>query len=754
MKPLFARDGADAPGAEFEAPARPWSRTPSGETLAHVLEVFLREAHLDVDFRSIHEAVARAERDEGGPLAPGSGRIVLLGRELGLRLTNAQWTLREAASRAMKGHSIAVRGLREEGPAWVLVQEGSWRRVRAAVPEEGGLAEPQNFTYGDLASLLGGQGPGDRLHVLTSQPLLPWEGRPSETAGADGHGAPPSPLTRLFRLMRPEREDLWKILLFSAASGTLNLATPLAVDSVVNQVAFGSLPYPLLFLVLAFFVALALSAMMRGVQYFLSELIQRRLFLRMATDIAYRLPRVRREAFEREHAPEIVNKFFAVLTLQKTAATILLDGINVILAGTIGMVILGFYHPALLVFDVFLILSVAVILFVLGRGAVRTAIEETETKYRAVGWLEELGRRTLTFKNPYAAEFALAQGDRATQVYLAARGRHFQIVMRQTIGALALQALGSVALLAVGGQLVIDGTLTLGQLVAAELIVTLVLSSVSKLSKQLEAWYEILAAVNKLGHLVDLPLEREGGEIGGGDARGITLEMENVHFGFPGFKVLTNASLRVKPCERIGIYSARADGTSTLLEILYGLREPDEGKVTIDGVDLRHWRLDALRADAVLVHDDEIVKGTILENVIMGRPRVRYNDVKGALTAVGLWDLVMALEDGVHTVLLSDGAPLSATARLRVTLARALVGRPRLLLLDGVLDRLRVQDRLRAIEAVFDARYAGSVVVASRDPEVLRRCDRIFEIVDGRLVPHDKNELPRGGAPGDAPMVR
>lgn len=717
-----------APGAS----APPCLREGELEALEGVLLDFSARSGLEADPILVHKAVERAHL-EADDLGGWVSQVRLAGKDLGLRLTPIAWSLREAIGHATRTHPVALRAATPSSrEAWALVLQGGWWRVRVRFRASG---EERSVSYGDLAEALGVPSLSDSVEALTFQSLTSWEGPPVHGGHGAGHAQGLTPTARLVRLMRPERADLWTIFLFSAATGVLALATPLAVDALVSFVAFGGVYQPLVALGAVLLVCLALSAGMRALQFYVAEVIQRRLFLRMASDLAYRLPRVRRDAFDQQHSPEMVNRFFAISTLQKTASTILLDGINVVLSATIGMVILGFYHPILLGFDVFLIAAVAFVLFVLGRGAVGTSIEDSESMYSAAGWLEELGRFPVAFKPPLAAEMAIDRADRATSLYIAARTRHFRILMRQTVGALLLQAFGSTLLLGLGGWLVIDGQLTLGQLVASELIVTVVLGSISKLSKQLEAWYDILAAVDKLGHLIDLPLEREGGESKVIRSDGASIGAHDLVFAYgEGRPVIDGATLQVAPGEKVGFDDAEGSGHTTLLEILYGLRDPRRGHVAIDGMDLRHWRLDALRDQIAFVHHDELVKGTIDENVRMGREHLRHADVKAALEAVGLWDEVLALPEGVHTLLTSGGAPLSATARLRLALARALVGRPRVLLLDGILDRLSAADREKAIRAVFHGSQRWTVVVVTQSPSVLAQCDRVYGLVKGRLV--------------------
>ena len=294
---------------------------------------------------------------------------------------------------------------------------------------------------------------------------------------------------------------------FALLVGVLALAMPVAVEALVNTVAFGRYLQPVVVLAILLFTFLAFAAAMRALITFIVEILQRRLFVRVVEDLAYRLPRVQQQSFDHVHGPELVNRFFDVVTVQKTIAALLLDGIAIVLQTVIGMAVLAFYHPFLIGFDVVLLLLIAFIIFVLGRGAVRTAVQESKAKYAVGAWLEELARHHTAFKLHAGTQFALDRADQLAVNWLEYRRDHFRIVMRQILFALGLQALAATALLGLGGWLVILGELTLGQLVAAELIVMMIVGSFAKLGKYIESFYDLLASVDKLGYLFDLPTE-------------------------------------------------------------------------------------------------------------------------------------------------------------------------------------------------------------------------------------------------------
>lgn len=545
-------------------------------------------------------------------------------------------------------------------------------------------------------------------------------------AGGHGH-PPPRPFVRLLHLLRPERRDIVTVVVFAAAVAVLSLATPIAVEALVNTVAFGVLLWPVLALAAMLAACLGLAAAIRAMQVFVVEYLQRRLFVRVVADYARRLPRLRPDGLDGRYGPELTNRFFDILGLQKSLAVLLIDGLALVVTAAVGLVVLAFYHPLLVAFDLMLVLFIAFILFVLGRGGVRTSLHESHVKYEVAGWLEELVRAPRAFKFAGGRHLALHRADHLAGEYVAARRAHFRVVWRQTLFALGLQVAASTVLLGVGGYLVINRGLTLGQLVASELIVTLVVASVAKLGKYAETFYDLLTSAEKLGLLTDLPAERDGGEELRPTAGGIAVRVRGVTAA-SGRPLPHLADWRVSPGEKVAVVGPHGSGKSTLFELVCGLREPDDGVVELDGVDVRGLALDALQRQVALVEGPDVFAGTVAENVRVGRADLSPADVREALQLVGLLGTLHALPHGLDTPLSPVGSPLTPTQTLRLTVARAVAGRPRLLVLDGALDALDLRECPDLLPRLFAADAPWTLLVATSDPEVLRRCARTADL--------------------------
>jgi putative ABC transport system ATP-binding protein len=541
------------------------------------------------------------------------------------------------------------------------------------------------------------------------------------------------PLDRLLALLYADSSDVWVVISFALVTGLLSMTTPLAVEALVNTVAFGRLMQPVVVLSLMLLTFLIFQAAMKALQTFVVEIIQRRLFARVAADLSFRLPRTRLDALDDHYAPELVNRFFDIVTIQKTSADMLLDGVSLVLSAVVGMTVLAFYHPYLLAFDVVLILLMLFTIFVLGRGAVKSSIKESKTKYAMAAWLEDLARCGTTFRYDGASEFALERSDQLIFDYLTARRKHFKILMRQVLFMLLVQALASTALLGIGGWLVISGQLSLGQLVAAELIVAVVVNSLSKLGKHIESFYDLMASVDKLGALLDLPIERTEGLLTAPTGSGIIAE--NVSYTLPdGREVLSDVSLQIPPGDRVALSGEGGTGKTLLLDIMFGLREPDSGSLSISGVDPRDLRPDVLRRRIALAREIEIFNGTVAENVHLERPDISIADVRSAMETVGLLPYVQRLPAGLDTPLTPSGAPMTSGQLRRMMIARAIVGRPDILLLDEILDSLADEDAENILRVLISADQSWTVVLVTNRERLKRMMDKTIDM-SGRPAP-------------------
>lgn len=649
--------------------------------------------------------------------------------DLGLRVQHRTGSLDEALAHVKLGQGIALQStVPGNGRYWIAVLRERGGRFEV---ERFGASAPEaeaKVSQAELARECGLQ-PASNLEWVVLDLATP-----NDEASA-AHGKPAmSEWKRLMALVKPDKSDILSITVFAIAIGVLQLATPVAAQALVNFVALGGAIPPVIAVAFMLMLGLAFAGALSALQTWIVEVLQQRVFVRTFADLAARLPRVRSDAHH--YGPELVNRFLDVVSIQKLGAGLLLDGVALLLTVVVGLVLLAFYHPLLLAFDLVLLIVIALLVFLPMRRGVQTAVDESTVKFQAAAWLEEVARNPRLFKSSGAQQWALDIADRIAGEWVARRRTHFRVVFGQVIGAQALRMIASTVLLAIGGILVIQGALTLGQLVAAEIIVSLVVDSVAKTGKHLENYYDLMAATGKVGKLLDLPLEPHSGEHHACDpaAAGSTLKLSQVAATrSSGAALFSGVDLELPAGGVLCVRGASGAGKTTFTNLLWGLRSPSRGAIRLDGRDLRELSCDSLRRNVALVSGVELVHASIRDNVRIGRTTVSDDDVRDALRRVGLLDELATLPQGLDTELDAQGHPLSEGQAQRLLIARAIAGRPRLLVIDDVLDSLP-QDAARQVEAsLFDARARWTLVLVSNRADIAARSTLVLDLPSGQV---------------------
>lgn len=580
---------------------------------------------------------------------------------------------------------------------------------------------------------------GRKVHVISDRaPAGEWQRLrdDDETSAAsyvvDLERYPPMPTgdpwRRLLTLLRFEKGDFNVVILYAFAAGVLSLATPLGVQALVSTLRLGALIQPLVVLVIGVSLALSLVAVMRTLEVRVVEMMQRRVLVRLTEDLVARVPWASHEVRKRGGSSHL-NRFFDIFTVHKSLATLLLDGLDLALAAVLGLIILAFYHPILLAFDLVLIIGFIVVIWLMGRNGVSTSVYESKYKHKLAEWMDQVAEQPELYRSRNGFEVARDRVDGLTRDFLQHRQDHFSIVLRQTAGGLGLQALASGALLGLGGWLVMQGQLTLGQLVAAEIIVTLVVSSFAKAGKHLESFYDMVAAGDKVAQLLDVS------EVGGGpsdvyepadEARGARICFDEVTLARGRFdRPLT---LTLEPGESAAIRGRSGVGKSTLADAVVEPGLVKSGEIRLD--DVPNTSLDASeRYDRVeIVRPVRRWHGSIMDHLRIGALFAEHAEASSLLDDLGLTARLRELPKGLETPLEGDGGPLSETEAIFVDLARAVLRQPDVLLLDGILDGLAPEDLQTVLDFIRTHCHHATLVALTRNPTVSAHFDREFEL--------------------------
>jgi ABC-type bacteriocin/lantibiotic exporter with double-glycine peptidase domain len=495
--------------------------------------------------------------------------------------------------------------------------------------------------------------------------------------------------------------------------------------------------------VLVIFVVagVAFTGVMQILQLTISENLQRKIFSRSAFEFAYRIPRMKMEAVDQAYIPELVNRFFDTLSIQKGLSKILIDFSSASLQVIFGLVLLSFYHPFFILFSMLLVAAVYIIFrFTIPQG-IRTSVIESKYKYEVAHWLEELARAMETFKLAGRTAMPMERTDATVTGYLKARKAHFRTLMIQYINLVGFKVVMALGLLVIGGLLVINQQMNIGQFVAAEIIIILVLASVEKLILSMETIYDVLTAMDKIGSVTDIPLESDSGELVPNTDQGFEVSLNKVVYRFRGAKVPTLKGLdfHIPSGSNLCISGYSGSGKSVLLNLVAGLYENYQGTITYNRIPMGNWNKEQLHSQiGDCLTKEDIFNGSIRDNISLGKENVDFLRLQEVAEVVGLNPFLESLSLGFDTQLLPEGRQLPRTVRLKIMLARSIAAFPKLVLLEENLNQLPESDKIRFLEYLLDKKQKWTVIAVSNDPYIAAMFNEVIVLKEGEVMAKGK----------------
>jgi ATP-binding cassette, subfamily B, bacterial len=465
------------------------------------------------------------------------------------------------------------------------------------------------------------------------------------------------------------------------------------------------------------------------------EKVQQKIFLRYSFEYAHRIPRLDLKSVDQYYLPELVNRFFDTVSLQKGISKLLLDIPTATIQIIFGLLLLSFYHPVFIVFSFLLVAIVFFILYYSGNRGLETSLRESQYKYGVAGWIEELARVVRSFKFSKSTSLNLRRTDTLVSGYLDARTSHFKILLFQYWTLVGFKVLITAAMLIVGSVLLINQQLNLGQFIAAEIVILLVLTSVEKLIMNLDKVYDVLTSVEKLNKVIDKPLEPEGEVTMLRKDEGMKIQAINLSFRYDEKPVISQVTFDVAPGRKVVIMGADGSGKSTILRLLSSVFSSYEGGLLADDIPLRNYLGDSFRRQTgILLQQQDIFQGTLLENITMGDEQIRPDEIMVLASRVGLGDFLQSQEKGFATQLDPVGKRLSRSVILKILLLRALVNHPRLLLLEEPWRGLEDENRHKIQEYLMNGIPGATVFVESNDENFAMQADEVMIFDGGKLL--------------------
>ncbi len=535
-----------------------------------------------------------------------------------------------------------------------------------------------------------------------------------------------SAIKRLTALLKMDRKDILQIFYYAIFAGLLNMSVPLGIQAIVNLIQGGRVSTSWIILVVLVTLAVGLVGLLEIMQIRIIENIQQKIFTRASFEFIYRFPRIKMEEFRDIYPPELANRFFDTLNVQKGVTKLLLDFPAALLQIFFGLILLSLYHPFFIIYGLLLVTLIYFVFKFTAWKGLETSLDESKHKYKVAHWLQEVARSLFSFKMSGNSDLAMDKNDKFTYKYLRAREGHFRILRIQYIKLVLFKVLVTAGLLAIGGLLVLNQEMNIGQFVAAEIIILLILSAVEKLIRGLEVIYDTLTSLEKMGQVVDKDLESDNGRNKLKAKSNLNLELAEVGYKVGEKIILNDISFILKAGEKVLLKGPNGSGRTSLLKLVAGINEISHGNIYINNISINGLNLDDYRKRlGVFLAEEFPFEGTLLENITFGDPTVPERDVYWAIEHAGLSQFVKEQPNGIHTDILPEGRSLASLIGKRIILARCIVKKPDILLLKEPLELFEPEEAKRILEFLTDPLHKWSILVASQRPVWEKVCDKV-----------------------------
>lgn len=552
--------------------------------------------------------------------------------------------------------------------------------------------------------------------------------------GAQSKVSPAGAAKKILELLKLDKKDVSSIYVFAILAGLVQLAMPLGIQTIISFVMAGSVSTSIVILIVLVVGAVFINGLLQVRQFQVTEKIQQKIFVRYSLEFSDRLPKLNIEKLDSYYLPELVNRFFDTVSLQKGIEKLLLDIPAAVIQIFFGVTLLAFYHPVFIGFGAILLLLLYLILRYTLPDGFQASIEASNQKYATAAWLEEMARVIKTFKYSRGTSLNIDKTDGIVKEYLGARTNYFKVLLTQYWSLIAFKVIITAAMLIVGAVLLVDQEINIGQFIAADIVILSVIASVEKLISNLDKVYDVLTSVEKLSKITEGEIETQGSAVLQDSNTGVAIKFNDLNFSYSyNNKVLSNLNFNIVAGEKICIMGEAGSGKSTVLRLLTGAFKNFTGSILIDGMPIGNYTLHSIRSQTgILLSQQDIFNGTIWENITMGNKSLSHKTVNEIVDRCGLTSFIQSLPSGYDTQLDPAGKKLNSKVRQDILLLRALLGKRRLLLLEDPLNFLETAYK-QHIEDFLLKEETATVIIATNDRKIAEQCNQVIYLDKGKI---------------------
>lgn len=550
-------------------------------------------------------------------------------------------------------------------------------------------------------------------------------------------------IKRFFALLKPDQKEIIYLYIYAIFAGLISLSLPLGVQTIIGLVMGAEYSSSLLLMIVLVIFGVLVAGVMQIMQIWIVESIQQKIFVRSAFEFAFKVPKIKMDSLVDKYAPELMNRFFDTVNIQKSLPKLLIDFTQANLQILFGLILLSIYHPLFIIFGGALLAIFYLIFRFTGPSALKASVKESKYKYEVAFWLEEVARTMRIFKIAGNTNLPLEKTDQYVSNYVDSRKKHFKILAAQFSYMVLFKMLVTGSLLIMGSVLIMQKQINIGQFVASEIIIILILNAIEKVILSLDNIYDVLTSVDKLSSVTELPSDRNNGIpfsfIDSGKGMQVDFRIESMRSLKYNTPILQQIELTILPGEKVCITGPNGSGKSSLLSLATGLYSNYTGQILLNNISIDNLNLKSIHDYVAQNFAKEMIfRGTLFENITLGRKDIKMSDVMDSIELTGLSNVLSKLPKGLETMLSPEDRNLPDGDIAKIAMARCFAEKPRLMLLEEFLDNFDIRHRKRIIDHLFQLGEQTTVIAISSDPEFASKCDRVIVMDKGSIIYNGK----------------
>lgn len=547
-----------------------------------------------------------------------------------------------------------------------------------------------------------------------------------------------SSLNKFFKIIRFERKEIVAIYFYAILSGIIQLSLPLGIQTIINfsqaAAGIGNLPVSIIVLIIIVLIGILVSGILQVNQMKIVEKIEQSIFTRFSLEFAHKIPKIESSELNNNHLPELMNRFFEIINIQKGLSKLLLDIPLAIIQILFGLILLSFYNSIFIILGMLLIVLLFFIFKYTNNKGLAASYNESGDKYEVASWLEEIARSYKTFKISSQHNFHLIKTDNLVNNYIVSKTKHFQILKFQYWSLIVFKLLISAMMLIIGAVLLIKQQLNIGQFIAAEIVILLILSAVEKLILNLEVAYNILTGVEKLSVISDKKIEEKGIAPYVQNPNGTSIEIQNLNFKFEDSRLLLeNINVEISSGSKICVMGDGGSGKSILLEIIGGTLKNYDGILNINNIPLSNVSQSTYRNEiGIFYNEQDIFNGTVYDNICLGNENISPDEIMKLAEILEINEFISLLPEGLYSHLQATGKGLSTIIAKKLLLLRAMVNKPELLILDEPFELAGAASSMKISNYLLNLKNTTCIVASGYIP-FAKKADMIICLEKGRI---------------------